>query len=79
MNDIRKLVTMSTNMKIKNDNMSDVCKECVNSKYTRTVDHTSETQASAAVDLVHVDLMRLITSTAYNDYQYTLILTNDYS
>ena len=67
-NDIKKLVTISTDMKIKNNNMSDVCKECVNSKYTRAVNHISETQASAAVDLVHINLMRPITSTAYNSY-----------
>ena len=79
MDDIKKLATMSTDMKIKNDNMSDVCKECVDDKHTRAVSHTSETQASAAVNLVHVDLMGPITSTAYNSHQYALILINDYS
>ena len=59
--------------------MSDVCKECVDSKHTRAVSHTSGTQASAAVNLVHINLMRSITSTAYNSHQYTLILINDYS
>ena len=43
MNDIKKLVTMSTDMKIKNNDMSDVCKECVDSKHTRAVSHMSET------------------------------------
>ena len=78
MNNIKKLVTMSTDIKIKNDDMSNVCKECVDSKHTRAIDHTSETWASAAVNLVHIDLMRPITSTAYNSHQYTLILINDY-
>ena len=79
MDDVKKLATMSTGMKIKNDNMPDVCKGCVDGKHARAVSHTPGTRASAAVDLVHVDLMGPITPTAYNGHQYTLILTNDYS
>ena len=78
MNDIKMLATMSTDIKIKNDDMSDVCKECVDSKHTRAVSHTSETWASAVVNLVHVNLIGPIIPTAYNGHQYALILTNDY-
>ena len=76
--DVKKLVSMTTGIKIKNDYMPDICRECVDEKHSQNVSHESETQAKNPCELMHVDLMSPITPTEYNGHKYVLILTDDY-
>lgn len=76
--DVKKLILMITGIQIKNDYMSDICRECVDEKHSWNMLHKLETQAKNSCKLIHVDLMSSITSTEYNSYKYILILINDY-
>ena len=76
--DVKKLVSITTGIKIKNNYMPDICRGCVDEKHSWNVSHESETWAKNPCKLMHVDLIGPITPTKYNDHKYVLILTDDY-
>ena len=76
---ITKLLSIVTELFIKNAVMSDVCKPCAQGKQIREQSHTSATRAKNLFNLMHIDLIELIHSQEYDRSSYALMITDDYS
>ena len=65
---VKKLVNIITDMKIDNNSMSDMCKDCVQDKQTWNILYIQENWAITLIDLLYVNLISSILLIRYNEH-----------
>src|SRR5947207_10338106 len=75
---IKRLIKMIKEMKIKVKTTVRVCEACLKEKQTRQSSHKSVIRASESLKLIHSDLCEPIDPTIYDKTNYYILFTDDF-
>ena len=62
-----------------NTEHSEVCKGCALGKYVKTTFPSSDNRSAGALDLIHLDLYGLMSTTSLKGYEYYITFIGDIS
>ncbi|GJQ70485.1 hypothetical protein Trydic_g22897 [Trypoxylus dichotomus] len=82
LNNMKKLIDMSTGMKLKKDHCNElkrVCEICLQAKQTKLPFKTSRQRASRCLEIFHRDICGPIEPTTWDDKRYILTVLDDYT